>query len=335
MKFDLSRLRSSQQSALFLLDLIMMILIIINLNWLVFDTLFASQFIQNLLISVYSPPFVWYRDNIHPDYVAYDLFFVWIFLSELIFRWIISAHHREYHRWWFYPFIHWYDVLGCLPIGSFRFLRLFRIVSILLRLHKLGVIDLRNSALARFMNKYIKVLVEEISDRVVVNVLQGIKEEIVEGTPVVHRIVNEVLRPRDRVISEWLGNRITEAIEQSYYPREADMKAYIQNRVAKAIQDSQSLHRYSHVPIIGGKIEAHLYTIVSEVVFNVVNQMADDLHGDATTSLIQETAILFLDHLKLADSEMSILAQSLVLDVLDLIIEEVKIQKWKLEDAHV
>lgn len=335
MKFNLSRLRSSHQSAFFLLDVVMMILIIINLNWLLFDTLFTSQVIQSLLISIYAAPFEWYRDHVHSDYVAYDLIFVWIFLSELLLRWGISVYQREYHRWWFYPFIHWYDVLGCLPVGSFRFLRLFRIVSILLRLHKFGIIDLNQTAIARFVNKYLRVLVEEVSDRVVVNVLEGVKQEIIEGTPVIHRVVDQVLRPRERVIAEWLGNRMTDTLEQSYYPRVADMKGYIDTRVAKAIQQCQSLHRYSQVPVVGGKIEAHLYTIVSEVVFNVVHQLADDLHGDETTAFIQEAAALFLDHLNVADSEISILAQSLVLDVIDLVIEEVKIQKWKLDEAHV
>lgn len=62
------------------------------------------------------------------------MIFVSIFIAELLIRWMVTIHQKTYHKWFFYPVIHWFDVLGCIPVGSFRWLRLLRVFSILYRL---------------------------------------------------------------------------------------------------------------------------------------------------------------------------------------------------------
>ena len=53
----------------------------------------------------------------------------------------MAIRKQTYPRWYFYPFLHWYDLLGCIPIGSFRMLRLLRLISLTIRLQKMGIID--------------------------------------------------------------------------------------------------------------------------------------------------------------------------------------------------
>src|SRR5690606_35931745 len=104
-------------------DFVMLGLIVLNLAWLLFDTLFTSQFIQRWLLWL-APDFtLFYRDAVHPDFVFYDLIFVAIFLTEFFLRWLVAIRRGTYHRWFFYPFVHWYDLVGCIPVGSFRWLR--------------------------------------------------------------------------------------------------------------------------------------------------------------------------------------------------------------------
>ncbi len=332
---NFKKLKTSHQSSLFLLDVIMLILISVNLAWLLFDTLFSSLTLQSLLLSLSPTFFGWYRDHIHPDFVVYDLIFVSIFVVEVLFRWCVSVYQKEYHRWWFYPFVHWYDVLGCIPIGSFRFLRLLRVFSIIYRLQKFGVIDVRQSAVGRFIEKYMGVIVEEVSDRVVVNVLTNVKEEIVKGTPVVRRVADEVIRPREAIIAQWMSSRMTELIERSYHSRVDAIRDYVEGVIGQALQESDELQRYNRVPFLGEKLEEILKRVVSEVVFSTMNQIADDLHGDESTGLLHEGAGVILDHITQPEGELSLLVQSLLLETVDLVIEEVKIQKWKLEEAHV
>jgi len=88
--------------------------------------------------------------------------------------------------------------------------------SMVLRLHKMRVIDLRDSYLFRIYQRYSAVIVEEISDRVVVNVLSGVQDEMKHGSPVVSRILLEVIRPQKDVLVNWLSDRLTHASEEHY-----------------------------------------------------------------------------------------------------------------------
>src|SRR5690606_41794798 len=96
--------------------------------------------------------------------------------------WILAIAVRDYPRWYFFPFAHWYDLLGCIPIAGMRFLRILRIFSILYRLKKYAIVDFSNSPVFRFFNFYYEVLLEELSDRIVVKVLSGTQERSEEHT---------------------------------------------------------------------------------------------------------------------------------------------------------
>ncbi|MFI4919799.1 MAG: hypothetical protein ACHP65_09615, partial [Legionellales bacterium] len=94
---------------------------------------------------------------------------------ELLVRWILAIIKRSYFRWFFFPFIHWYEVLGCLPI--LRPLRLFRTFIIAYRLYLLGYSILPSNWIikGRF---YYDLVLEELSDRIVLRVLDGISSEL-------------------------------------------------------------------------------------------------------------------------------------------------------------
>ena len=139
MALKIKDLLSSRDAKIILVDLFMMAVLIANLVLILFDLIFTSAWVQ-ALISKYLPQFYqFYLTEVHQDFFAIDIWFVGIFLLELIIRWIIAIRQKTYFRWFFYPFIHWYDVLGCIPVGSFRFLRVLRIVSIVVRLQKLKI----------------------------------------------------------------------------------------------------------------------------------------------------------------------------------------------------
>ena len=53
---------------------------------------------------------------------------------EFAVRWALAVRRREVQRWFLFPLFNWYDALGLIPY--FRIFRLFRVVSIYLRLHR-------------------------------------------------------------------------------------------------------------------------------------------------------------------------------------------------------
>lgn len=328
------KLRNSHQSVFIAVDLLMVGLIIINLSWLIFDSVFASSTVQALL-SQWTPQFFeFYRDTLHADFILYDLVFICVFLAELIVRWGVAIINKTYHRWFFYPFIHWYDVLGCIPVGSFRFLRLLRLVSLLYRLQKHGIIDLSNSYPFQVVGKYFKILVEEVSDRVAVNVLEGVEDEIIHGAPVAHRITSEVLLPRKELLIDWVSQRLTELAETSYDSRSKEVRAYLDDLVANALRQNPGLSKFSTIPFMGSLALTTLERALGDLVYNILDEVVEDIKGEGSTDLIQEIIDVFVGSIVEPSSEFSGGIRDALLESLDLIKSEVKVQKWKLADLR-
>jgi len=330
--YNLVNIKKSRQGILFALDFLMLGLVFINLTWLIFDTFFTSELFQSGLQWL-SPRFTeFYKTNVHPNFVAYDLIFVSIFLSELTVRWAIAIYQKTYHRWFFYPFVHWYDVLGCIPVGSFRWLRLLRVISILYRLQKYEIIDLSKSYPFRFIKKYTDIIVEEISDRVVINVLDGVQDEIKTGSPVVGRIVSEVLLPHKQVVIEWLSGRVNTITDSIYEPRKEDLHRYIDGIISEALEADPKVSALSKLPVVGMPLTDVIENTVSDIVFNVVDTLVGDIGHKDTDSLIKELFDMVLDRLMEPSDVLNETGRLILLDAIDVVKEEVKVQQWKLKE---
>lgn len=333
MKFNAGKLRESHETFLFVVDVAMLGLVILNLTWLIFDTLFGSRVIQSTLQWTLPAFTHFYREQVHPDFAFYDLIFVSIFLTEFFMRWLIAIRRSTYHRWFFYPFVHWYDLLGCIPVGSFRWLRLLRIVSIVYRLQKLGVIDVSNTAFARFFIKYFNVLVEEVSDRVVINVLDGVQGQIRTGNPVMEKIVRDVLLPQKTLIVDWLISRVNDIADTVYQPRRDVFRLYVNRLIAESLARDDKVAMLDKVPVIGDVLVSIIETTVSDVVFNVVDQLAADIGHQDTDRLVQEITDVVIERLLQPSDELNLVGKAVLLEVIDVIKDEVRVQTWKIRES--
>ncbi|PKM21308.1 MAG: hypothetical protein CVV10_10030, partial [Gammaproteobacteria bacterium HGW-Gammaproteobacteria-14] len=221
------KLRFNLDGLGYLVDLLMIALVIINLALILFDWAFSAAPIQQGLGQL-APAFTaFYADTIHADFIFWDMLFVSIYLTEFSIRWIVAIARSTYHRWFFYPFVHWYDLLGCIPVGGFRWLRILRVISVLYRLQRAGIIDLRDTWLGLTVLKYYRILVEEVSDRVVLNVLNGVQREVRSGTPLVHRIESEVLAPRRHELVDFVATRLVSMISETHREWRDDLGGYL------------------------------------------------------------------------------------------------------------
>lgn len=333
MQFNKDNLRNSHQTIWLLLDLIMLGLVFINLAWLLFDTLFTSAHIRQGLHWL-SPGFTdFYATEVHVNFVVYDLVFVAIFLFEFFLRWIFAIRHHTYHRWFFYPFVHWYDLLGCIPVGSFRWLRLLRIISILYRLQKYQIIDISNLYIVKFVVKYLNILVEELSDRVVIHVLNGIQDEIAIGTPVMEKIVQEVLIPNKPLLIGWISSRINDLAENVYQPRRNDLRAYLESVIATSLAQDQKVAALEKVPVIGEAITEIIEQTVSDVVFNITDRLVTDIGREETDAWVHEIADMVIARLLQPNDQLNKATQYVLIDILDVVKSEVKVQRWKVKES--
>ncbi len=335
MNMPLAKIRRTNEYIFFITDLFMVGLVAINLIWMSVDWFFESQLIKDLL-EKYAPLFFYfYNDHIHKNFLLFDAVFVGIFITELTIQWAIAVKRKTYHKWFFYPFIHWYDVLGCIPLGTFRFLRLLRIISMTYRLQKLGVINLKNTYLYRLLKKYYDILVEEVSDRVVVNVLENIQDEVKRGGPITDKMITEVIRPHKDELVEWLSNRVRKVTEHNYNKYKDDIRHYLNNLVSKAFDENDEIKRIEKIPLVGSSITASVEKAISDIAFNAINTAVEDLVSDNNNTVIEEMSDLAFEMVLMEEKDEKLkIAKDIVLQSIELVKEQVKIQQWKLKELE-
>lgn len=314
----------------------MIIILIINLNLIVFDWIFSYLMVQNLLEKYLPSFFYFYYENIHRDFLRVDLYFVTVFVIELLIRWMMAIKEKQYHRWFFYPFIHWYDVLGCIPVGEFRFLRILRVISITIRLQKLEIIDLTKTYLFERAAKYMNILVEEVSDRVVVNVLENIQDEVGEGTPVSDRVITEVIMPQKALLVEWLSQRLQTVSSDAHRAYREDIQEYVERRIADAVDNNREIKDISMIPVFGSMIARNLEKAISDIVFSVVNGIIEDLASSNNREIVSDLTDLTLESILVQgnDEKAGQIVKEMVLQSIEIVKDQVKVKKWKVRDVQ-
>ena len=331
---NLSSIRKNGTLGLFLLDFIMVTLLAINLAWILFDWLFAAAPVRSLLFEILPQFTSWYQTQISPRFILYDLVFVGIFFTEFMLRWIRAIWRGTYHRWFFFPFVYWYDLLGLIPITGFRVLRLLRIISIAYRLHRVGALDLSEFPLVKFFLKYYSILMQELTDRVTINLIGEVQEEVRHGGPVVDRIVDEVVRPHKEDLVEWVAHRIETVAETDYERYRGDIRRYVKRRINHALQENREFKRLEQIPMFGKRIRETVEQAVSDMVFTVVGDIMQDIASERNRPLLNESADVLFDAMVLKEQNSAL--STMVVDTVDRSLEIVKqqiaIQKWKVRD---
>lgn len=308
------------------IDLFMLGLTIFDLFWLMFDAAYSTRIFRRFVDSIL--PFDY--NLIHEDFYFYDGIIVSIFITEFLGRWAWSVYKKHYDKWFFYPFIHWYDVLGCIPTGSFRILRLFRVIGLTYRLDRWGVIELRNYALYNKLKEYYNIILEEISDRVAVKVLSEAKEELNAGEPLLAAISSQVIQPKQKALSTMVANIIQRGIAEQYPQYRKLLERHIKTVVKNKVSGNGEVKQFTKIPVVGSQIESMLNSAVSQIVFGVIDQLIQDTAA-AQNSQVLELGInslieVLLDQRLVQDRA---LGNEIIMESLDIVIARVQVQKWK------
>ncbi|MEQ8185576.1 hypothetical protein [Marinobacter salarius] len=332
LKINRENLKTSHQLIWFIIDFLMLGLLIINLAFIIFDSIYNLTGVQNLLAE-HAPLVKELYHPIHENFLFYDLIFVSIFLTEFVVRWGYAIKAKVYDRWYFYPFIHWYDIIGCIPVGSFRFLRILRVISIIYRLHQYKVIDVTQTRAFQFFNFYYEAFMEELSDRIVIKVLTGAQDEIRKGSPLFERIQNDILYPRREMLSDWVSQRVAEAAREGYIPNRGALRSYLETRVDNALKQNLELSRLKYLPVVGPTIQETLEEAVGDIVANVIHQILEDLASASNHAFIEDIVNVFLPSPDNEDEndEHNEALINLIVEVLDAVKSQVRVKHWRSE----
>lgn len=325
MKIHYKKLREGDSLFWLLLDGLMLFLISINLIWMIFDFSFSAKFIQSFLESVLPDFYVFYRDVVHPDFLLFDFGFVVIFLLEFAFRWIVAIVRKTHPFWASFVFVNWYDLLGCIPIASFRFLRLFRIVSLVVRLQQKGVIDVTDTWWYKYGNKNYQRIIEEISDRVSVNILTGIQKEIRYQDDTVRKIIEDVIIPNKTELSNWLASRMKYAVEETYSLHKDEIKLYLEQVIDQAVKDNPEINRLESIPVIGKQISKALSSSISDISYSVINNLMNDLSGEKSSEIAENLVNISINTviLKTDNDEIEKISKMIVNDSIEVMKNQV------------
>lgn len=325
LNFSYSKLKSSHEGPWIILDLVMLSLLIINLIWLLFDGLFATEGFRSILTSI-SPEIISSYAPIHENFILYDLAFITVFLLEFCVRWVSSVVRKTHMRWYFFPFIHWYDLVGCIPLGGARIFRFLRVFSILYRLQRYEIIDMRNTAVYRFIVFYYDVFVEELSDRIVIKVLSDAQKDIAAGSPLIEDISKQVIATRLPVLTQWISSvmvHVGESIEHNEHGE--SVRNHVKKSVGKAVRSNSQVSTFKLVPLLGRSIEKTLEQSVTDIVTQSVINLLKDITPEKIDDFVEHGLGRFSSEDHMLDQEVLLIVN----ECLELVKAHVSQQRWK------
>lgn len=322
---NLEKLKESRQGIWFIVDLFMMALLIINLILLLFDALYETQAVFTFLAHHF-PAFIDIYQPVHDNFLFVDLCFISVFLAEFVLRWIVAVKNKEYMRWYFFPFIHWYDLIGCIPVESARIFRFLRIISILYRLHKYQIIDFKDWVIFRFLRFYYDVVIEELSDRIVAKIISDAQQEIASGSSLLDTISDEVIKPRKTVVTRWVATTAHYLGNSISHPEKGEViRQHIIKSVAKAVRNDSQISLLNKIPVLGGNLEKRLEKTVSNVVIESITNMLEDLDEQTVEELINTG----LNHFSKTEEELNNEILAIIIEVLEIVKQFIQEKRWQ------
>jgi hypothetical protein len=323
---------TAADKVLLVVDVVMLVLVVANLLFIIFDWAFTYSFFRAFISKASYSFYQYYSTTVHPDFLLYDLYFVIIFVGEIILRWIIAIARKTYGRWYFYPIVHWYDVLGSIPLGPFRFLRLLRLYALTKRLHKLGVINLKNTYVYRKVQLVYDIIMEEITDRVIINALEEIKKEIIKQTPSSDSYLADVVKPHQRTVAKWLTHKIQNTTELSYTAYKTELHAIITETVHSGFKNSAGMKRIERVPLVGKQLVSSLEDTLSDTTYELIESSAINIYSEKNRQLMEDAICSTIDNLFIegkSDKEISVIIKEILAEVIERMKANVSSKRWQ------
>ncbi|ANF59177.1 ion transporter [Halotalea alkalilenta] len=308
-------------------DAIIIIVVCLSLGLILFDTLYRWTALPALLEAL-SPSLNAAGGWLSANATRIDLIFVAIFVIDLIGGWTMAILERRYHRWFFYPFVHWYDVLGSLPIAGLRFLRILRVIGLVARLQRRGVIEIRDWRIYRFFNKYYQVALEELADRIAIKLMTSAQEEIRLGDSLPKRMIDEVLAPRRDVLVGVISERLNGLVAFARDRHRGDLERYLISSTRKVLDENPRLRTLKGLPFgdhLARSLESSLIDVIQRLVRDSNQALSSDQFQHATERLVGDVFDRALADPALSDGRL----EETLIDVLEVLKDEIQLQRWK------
>ncbi|ALF59409.1 RES family NAD+ phosphorylase [Psychrobacter urativorans] len=317
-------------------DIVMVIAISIDLLFISIDAILMSNLSSSAASWLtLSDTLNWYRTVLHEPLRTAGGFFTLFLIVELLLRWAIAIKEQVYYRWFFFPFVHWYEVLGCFP--QLRALRLFRVVIIGRRLHQLGYQVLPQPWLTR-IKFYINLVLEELSDRVILTTIDSYRQQLTDPKMQKSLIDSTFTRNRNEIeatLLSLLRQELAPKLQQlnSHSENGKMLASDIGNAVQNALSNTPELHGLLRlIPIAGKLIEAQVLDIGHNIGENVVNALNECLLDPERIDALMVAIAQGVAQIDTNNTALETLIARIFSESLSEFESNLKIQQWKHED---
>ena len=269
-----------------------------------------------------------YRSYLHPWVITTEAWFIIFLITELAVRWAIAIVNKHHARWWFFPFIHWYEILAIIP--HLRFLRLFRAGIIAYRLHELGykVVPDNIRIKAAF---YYSVIMEELSDRVVISVIDGVRQEL-ETSSSHKKIIHDLVDHHRQLFTVALSSLLQESLAKTLQEQQPMITKKVGIIVNQAIEDTPELTQLLRfIPLVGGRIEQQIQCIGQRLGENVSIGLIEPFTAGSAHNPNENYQLIAekVSELNIDNHYLEELVESVVFESLAAIRKQVKIKQWQ------
>lgn len=191
------------------------------------------------------------------DYFFYiDGIFVFIFLIEFMTMWIYSVKIKGPEEKILYPIYHLHDLLGCIPLNSFRILRLLRVVTIFMRLVNEGVISrdsLIYTSIFHRINKYKEILNADTSSRISSDILLDIQQDIKDGAN--KDLLERVLKTHKKSIQKVVVENIKKIEVKIVDENRKTIVDFLSRVIEDTIDDLPQYKALMRIPYVKDKVQ--------------------------------------------------------------------------------
>ena len=313
------------------IDVFMLFVLLLNISWFIFDWFFVLERFNDYLSENANSFYNSYL-HIHKNFLYYDLIFIGIYIVEFLIRWILAIKHKLYYKWFLFPFIHIYDLLGMIPTGSWIVLRFVRIIPIVYQLNKRKIINISQTYFYKKLKKYYYIVVEEISDRVVVNVLNGVQDEIKAGTNIAERVIKEIIIPKKELLINIISDKIQIISRGLFDIHKDELAEYVEQNVDVVFEKNKEAKMIKRIPVLGSTIQTTVKKSIKDIIYQVIENIINDITTSNNQVKIKEISnTIFESFISDFYKDIDEILDTIVIDAIDILKDQVKIQQWKVK----
>lgn len=324
--------QSTKERKIYLIyDMFMMLIICINLFCLFSNAILMSNFAHWLFGLLRLDGLLsFYRQELNPWVIITESWFISFLLIEFGVRWLIAIIRKHHQRWFFFPFVHWYELLAISP--QLRFLRLFRAVVIGYRLHEMGHHVVPDNIL-KTLTFYYKLIMEELSDRVVMTVLDGVRHEL-DSSSTHRKIIHDLIDHHRQLFAQTLAEVLQETLSTELKLQRHQISHQVGQVVNQAIEDTPEITQIlRRLPIVGNLLEHQIQSIGQRLGENISQGLIDPLIQGTTQQPNQIYQLIAdkISNINIDNQNLEKLVESAVYESLDAIEKQIQVKQWKIE----